>query len=391
MKRTSYQSGSVVRKKRSLGPDVWVLRYMDDGVQKSKILGTVDKFRTKAAARKEADKMLVQINERIAGIRVSGLCDRYEKDALKEVRNDTSGTYKSFLKRVRDDWGDKRVDDMARDLMAVEDWVNSLQTIPTEDRLSARDEAIKGRPARALSKTSKNHIKWFVHLLFEHAMKWGLLGMQRNPIQLLKVKGKRHRSRPLVLLTGKQFQALIADPELSDHVRVMIQVGMLLGLRASELLGLRWEDIDFEEGIITVRRSVVGKDTDDTKTLESEAELPMHKELAAVLIAWRNASEPVKGWLFGNILTERPFWRGTLQQDHLIPAGERIGIQNLGWHALRHTYRAMLGELEIPLEMQKTLMRHADISTTLSYGGKTTVKKSRKFNDQVVEMVKKSA
>lgn len=405
MKRASYQNGSVIRKPRSIGPDVWVFRYMEDGVHKSKILGTVQKLRTKSAARKEADKLLLQINERIAGVRVSGLCDRFEKEILEpkeEVRNDTAGTYKSFLKRVRAHWGDWRVDDMARDVMAVEDWINALKTIPTEDRLSARGEAIKARPARPLSKKSKLHVKAFVHLLFEHAMKWSLLNMQRNPIQLLKVKGKRHRSRPLILLTGDQFRALIADSELCQHVRVMIQVVMLLGLRASELLGLRWEDIDFKAGIITIRRSVVGKDTDDTKTLESEAELPMHEDLATVLTAWRDEqkagvedwtpeTDPFNGWVFGNVLTGRPFWRGTLQQDHLIPAGERTGIANLGWHAFRHTYRAMLREIDIPLEMQQSLMRHADISTTLSYGGKTPPSESRKFNAQVVEMMRKRA
>jgi hypothetical protein len=52
MKRTSYQQGTVTRKPRKLGLDVWVFRYMDSGVQKSDILGTVDMFKTKAAAHK---------------------------------------------------------------------------------------------------------------------------------------------------------------------------------------------------------------------------------------------------------------------------------------------------------------------------------------------------
>jgi hypothetical protein len=59
MQRASYQQGSVVRKPRSIGPDVWVFRYMDGEVQRSEILSTVDKFKTKAAARKEADKRLL--------------------------------------------------------------------------------------------------------------------------------------------------------------------------------------------------------------------------------------------------------------------------------------------------------------------------------------------
>jgi integrase len=64
-----------------------------------------------------------------------------------------------------------------------------------------------------------------------------------------------------------------------------------------------------------------------------------------------------------------------------------VGIPNLGWHDFRHTYRAMQRELEIPLEMQKTMMRHSDIKTTLGYGGKTPAEYSRTANAKVVEML----
>jgi hypothetical protein len=44
MKRTSYQNGGVVRKKRKLGSDVWVHRYIEDGIKKPKRIGTVDRY-----------------------------------------------------------------------------------------------------------------------------------------------------------------------------------------------------------------------------------------------------------------------------------------------------------------------------------------------------------
>jgi integrase len=406
MKRTSYQNGSVVRRKRIKGPDVWDLRYTEDNVQRAKRIGTVEKYRTKAAAQKEAGKLLQEINDRLAGVKVSGLCDRYAKEGMPD-RHSTSGPYQSHLKRVRSHWGTWRVDDMAKDVMAVERWINEYMTLGTPDRIIPDRMAkgklipgkiVKGQPPRPASKKTKMHIKAFVYRLFECGMKWGIISMQRNPIGLVEVKGKRQRKRPLILLTGEQYRNLIADPELSQHVRVMIQVAMILGLRASEFLGLRWDDVDFERRTVTIRRSFVDQYEDDTKTLESEAELPMHDDLAIVLKGWREQNKDdegndisVNGWLFGSITTGRPFWRGTLQQDHLAPAGERVGIEDLGWHAFRHTYRAMMGELEIPLEMQKTLMRHADISTTLSYGGKTSTNKSRPYNAQVVEMLKRRA
>src|SRR4030088_2193244 len=129
MKRTSYQQGTVTRKPRKLGPDIWVFRYMDSGVQKSDILGTLDKFKTKAAAHKEADKQLAKINERIAEIRISGLCDRYAKEAMP-ARMLTSAPYRSYLYRIKRDCRHIRVDPMAKDVMGVETWIDGLHTIP---------------------------------------------------------------------------------------------------------------------------------------------------------------------------------------------------------------------------------------------------------------------
>jgi hypothetical protein len=118
---------------------------MDSGVQKSDILGTLDKFKTKAAAHEEADKHLAKINERIAEIRISGLCDRYAKEAMP-ARMSTSAPYRSYLKRIKDGWRHIRVDAMAKDVTGVETWIDGLHTIPTEDRESARGKIIKGRP-----------------------------------------------------------------------------------------------------------------------------------------------------------------------------------------------------------------------------------------------------
>jgi integrase len=108
-------------------------------------------------------------------------------------------------------------------------------------------------------------------------------------------------------------------PKLSPHVRIIIFIAMLLGLRASEVVGLRWGDVNFEKGILHVRRSFVGKLEDDTKTDDSAQELPIHDDLRLVLEAWREEQEPINGWLFGNIATGRLFWRDSLQVDQSHP------------------------------------------------------------------------
>jgi hypothetical protein len=94
---------------------------------------------------------------------------------------------------------------------------------------------------------------------------------------------------------------------------------------------------------MSIHRSHVGKHTGDTKTEGSEEELPIHEDLFAVLEEWRE---------------EQTF---------------------------RHTYRAMIDELKISLEEQRTLMRHEDSRTTLGYGGKSKAETGRAASARVVK------
>jgi integrase len=67
---------------------------------------------------------------------------------------------------------------------------------------------------------------------------------------------------------------------------------------------------------------------------------------------------------------EKPYTPWNMQHNHLSPAAVKAGLGPIGWHTLRHTYRAWLGDNGEALTVQKELMRHASIQTTLNtYGG----------------------
>jgi integrase len=143
--------------------------------------------------------------------------------------------------------------------------------------------------------------------------------------------------------------------------------------------------VDLEAGSLQVRRSVVNGHVEDTKTEASEDELPLHPELAEVLREWREAEKPVNGWLFGNLDTGKPYHADTMRQRHLNRAAATIGLPKLGWHAFRHTYRAKLAELGLPLEVQQKLMRHASIDMTMKYGQNAMLNSTRPANARLVE------
>jgi len=373
--RQTYQQGCIQRKKRERSSDVWILRYREDGVLKSLTIGSVLQFRTKAEAQRSLGEVRADINNDVEVVTFGQLCDRYLKEGIPE-RHTTASALRSMVKyRIRPYWYQERVSDMAKNPMAVEQWIKGLMTTPRK-----KDE--KPRP---LAPKTKGHTKAMFHRLFECAMRWRYLEVQRNPMSLIELHGSSKRTRKIVLITTEQYQKLL--PLLPQHCQVMVTLAMCLGLRISEILGLRWEDVDVEGATLQVRRSVVNGHVEDTKTLASEDELPLHPDLVSVLRQWREAELPVNGWLFGNIDTGKPYHADTMRQRHLNKAAEKIGLPKLGWHAFRHTYRARLSELGLPLEVQQRLMRHADIAMTAKYGRNSMLSVTRPANAQIVEMV----
>lgn len=81
--------------------------------------------------------------------------------------------------------------------------------------------------------------------------------------------------------------------------------------------------------------------------------------------------------------TGRPFHADSLRDDHLHPAGQTIGIPNLGWYAFRHTYRTLLDDLGTPIGVQQKLMRHSDVRTTMNHYGSAYEKTKRHANSLV--------
>ncbi len=371
--RQTIQHGWIVRKARSKGPDVWVLRWREGDVNKSKALGTTQQLRSKAEAQRAASKFVGEINNSIEVATFGQLVRRYLQEAIPERRS-TAGPLRSMLNsRILPEWENVRVIDMAKDPMAVEQWIKGLQA-------KARK---KGERPRDLAPKSKLHTRAVMHRLFEYAMRWRYLDCQRNPMGLIELKGTSKRVRFIHLLTPQQYYAILSH--LAPHVRLMAVLAMNTGMRISEILGLQWKDIEFEQRTLTIERSVVGKYEDETKTLASASVLPLHEMLIQELRAWQARERDVNGWLFGNIDTGRPYHADSLRQDHLAPAGKKAGIPNLGWHNFRHTYRKRLGDSGATPEVQQKLMRHSSIDMTMRYGQNHMLDSTRPANARLVE------
>jgi integrase len=90
-------------------------------------------------------------------------------------------------------------------------------------------------------------------------------------------------------------------------------------------------------------------------------------------------------------VTGKPYNQDTIQQKHIRRAGIQAGLgDGIGWHTFRHSYRLWLDDAGAPLTVQKELMRHASIQTTMNIYGKAMPDSKRQAHSKVVERVMKT-
>ena len=341
--QTRYQYGTLTLRKRKAGTDVWQWRYMEGGRRKSVLIGTAERLPNKAAAMRAVESRRLKLNADnpqtpFRTVTVGALIDRYLAEELERVRHDTQVSYKAFLNKwIRPKWGS---------VVLAE-----VKTIPVEVWLT-------GIPR---SPQTRGHIRNMLHVLFQGAMRWELT--DRNPISLVRQSTAR-KSIPRIL-TPKEFKALLK--ELAEPYKAMVLVAGCLGLRASELMGLQWGDIDWDNLTVFIRRSASGSHIYETKTEQSSKPVPLDPSLAEVLLRHKKNSKyksPTDFVFAGD--SGRPRWRGILFADHIRPAAERARIGKIGWHTFRHSFSTLLHSMGTDLAVQKELLRHADIKTTMN-------------------------
>ena len=342
--QTRYQYGDLRIRKRNKGPDVWQFRYFENGIRKSVLIGTVEGLPTMADAERAVEHLRSKINaqgpqRQFHTTTVGTLIDRYTAEEMPtSVREDTAESYRGILKNwIRPAWGSRTLESVKT--VAVEDW---LKSIPR-------------------TQSTRAHIRNMMHRLFNCAIRWEMI--DRNPVDLVRQSSKRTKI-PRVL-TAEEFKKLL--DELADPYRTMVLVAGCLGLRISEILGLRWGDVDWDNLALSIQRSLVAGKVYETKTEASAKPLPIDPELGEALLLFRQKASygaPTDYIFAGD--SGNPRWQGVMLTDHIKPAAARAGIGKIGWHSFRHTFSSILHGAGTSMAVQKELLRHADISTTMN-------------------------
>ena len=211
-----------------------------------------------------------------------------------------------------------------------------------------------------------------IHSALNQAVKLGYV--PRNVSEATtRPKGKKKEVQILTSQELKRFLEVAKKHRLFPAFYVLATTG----LRRGELLGLKWQDIDWEHGTLTVQRNLVwvrGEPVlQEPKTRGSYRTIPLPESTLEVLRGWR------KRWLEEK-LALGPDWPET---DLVFPSEvhtamhprnflrafknllQEANLPMVSLHALRHSYATLLlAEGENPRVVQE-LLGHSTVTTTL--------------------------
>ena len=245
--------------------------------------------------------------------------------------------------------------------------------------LSAREvQAYYGQMTRrGVSAQTVIHHHRVLRQALTQAVRWDLI--LRNATDGVKPP-KRERPR-FKALTPADAKRLIDAARNTDY-RVPIHLALASGLRRSEILGLRWSDVDWDGSTLTVARAMVGLVgnplyTDSPKSQRSRRSVSIGETTLSLLVAHqeRRKSELKEQGIDldpDRQLCVRP--DGTDMKPNALSHGyariaKRCGIEGVRFHDLRHAHATMLLESGVPVHVVQARLGHESIQTTVDIYG----------------------
>ncbi len=202
-------------------------------------------------------------------------------------------------------------------------------------------------------------------------------------------------------LTTTDAQALLSAVK-GDRLEALFQVGLAMGLRQGEALGLAWKDIDLGDGTLSVRRTLQLVRSQwvfsEPKTAKSRRTFPLPNPVARAL-------KERRGRQIEDRLKAGPAWEGETCGDLVFPDAlgrplsgfhvlrrfrsllELAGLPPMRYHDLRHGAASLMAAQGVPARVAMELLGHSQIATTMNVYAHVTPQDQREASAKVSEAI----
>ena len=229
-----------------------------------------------------------------------------------------------------------------------------------------------------LSSTTVVSFHNVLHKALETAVRWNLIA--RNPCDLVSPpRRKRYEIRPLSLQQIQQFLAIARG----HRQEALFILALSTGMRRGELLALKWQDLDLEQGTLQVRRILTripsklpgrGYEEAEPKTDKGRRSIAL-PSLAAEALRQHRLRQTEAKLKAGPDWQDRDYVFCTSIGTHLNPTRdvldalksllEQAGLPDIRFHDLRHSCATMLVGMNVHPKIVQEILGHSQISMTM--------------------------
>lgn len=233
---------------------------------------------------------------------------------------------------------------------------------------------------KTLSGTTIKHEHALLHKMLKYAFRMDLI--PNNPAD--KVDPPRAERFEGTALSEEELAKLI-ESSWNHKLGLLIYVTALLGLRRSEVLGLRWSAVNFKENTVTINHTVTEATidgvkhiivSDRTKTKSSYRSFPLSDTIKEKLIEWREVQKENRrmcgncyntadsDYIFTDELGNR--FKPRYIEDTFPKLVEKAGIQHIRFHDLRHTCASLMHKKGLSPKEVQDYLGHSTVAITLN-------------------------
>ena len=171
---------------------------------------------------------------------------------------------------------------------------------------------------------------------------------------------------------SKKIAAYVKENPQPRNIAILI--ALCTGFRIGEICGLKWEDIDINNKLIHVKRTIERYYdyeshttfivTSTPKTASSNRSVPIVQQILPML---KNFKKAYREDYYVCTCTEKPTEPRTLRNYYRDFILKKVGLDHcIKFHGLRHTFASTLIENKVDVETASVILGHADVTTTMN-------------------------
>jgi len=215
------------------------------------------------------------------------------------------------------------------------------------------------------SKATCNRYLSILKASMTKAYEWNMI-TEETLKAIRKAKPLKGENKRLRYLTEEEINSLLQN--CGTHLYPIVFTALNTGMRKSEILNLKWSNIDLKNSLILLEKTKNGE----------RREIPINEPLKHLLKQLFTSRRLDTDYVFVNPQTGKPYTRDLKRSFHTVL--KKTGIRDFHFHDLRHTFASHLVMNGVDLKTVQELLGHKNIKMTLRYAHLSQAHKKEAVN-----------